>query len=164
MVCSKGKAKVKKDAVLSKCRKYRFALWRIWDESKPQVMFIGLNPSTADEIDDDPTLIRCINYAKAWGFGGICMTNLFAYRATEPQDMLTAHAPVGSENDQWLINLSKKAGLVVAAWGNTGTYLNRSSHIKQLIPNLNYLKLNQSGEPAHPLYLKSSLKPVPLCI
>jgi len=151
---------MKNDAVLSKCRKYRFALWRIWDESKPQVMFIGLNPSTADEIDDDPTLIRCINYAKAWGFGGVCMTNLFAYRATEPRDMLAAYEPVGKENDQWLIRLSKKAGLIVAAWGNTGTFLNRSTHIKRLIPNLNYLKLNQSGEPAHPLYLKSSLKPV----
>lgn len=154
---------MKKDAVISKCRKYRFALWRIWDDSKPQVMFIGLNPSTADERSEDPTLIRCINYAKAWGFGSVCMANLFAYRATEPKDMLAEPEPVGIENDQWLVELSQKAALVVAAWGNNGTYLDRSFQVKKTIPNLHYLKLNQSGEPAHPLYLKLDLKPVQFC-
>ena len=126
-----------------------------------QVMFIGLNPSTADEQNDDPTLTRCINYAKTWGFGSICMTNLFAYRATRPKDMLAVSDPVGIENDEWLIEQSQKAGLVIAAWGNTGAHLNRSSEVKQLIPKLHYLNLNQSGEPAHPLYLKLDLRPLP---
>lgn len=90
------------------------------------------------------------------------MANLFAYRATRPKDMLAVSDPVGIENDEWLIKLSQKAGLVVAAWGNTGNYLNRSSEVKQLIPKLYYLKLNQSGEPAHPLYLRLDLKPLPL--
>ncbi len=153
---------MKKEAILSKCRKYRFALWRIWDEAKPQAMFIGLNPSTADEFDDDPTLRRCINYAKSWNYGSVCMANLFAYRATQPKDMLTAPDPVGAENNKWLLELSQKAHLVVAAWGNSGRFQNRSGEIRQMIPNLHFLKLNLSGEPAHPLYLKLNLRPRPL--
>lgn len=155
---------VKKDAKLSECRKYRFALWRIWDDSKPYVMFIGLNPSTADETEDDPTLTRCINYAKSWGYGGVCMANLFSFRATEPEDMLAVTDPIGQGNDEWLIKLSGKAGLVVAAWGNTGRHMGRSQQIRQLLPNLHCLKMNKSGEPAHPLYQKATLQPVPMCI
>jgi len=151
---------LKADAKLSNCRKYRFALWRLWDESKPFVMIIGLNPSTADETADDPTLTRCINFAKSWGYGGVCMTNLFAYRATDPNKMKEQKNPIGIENDVWLTKLAKEAGIVVAAWGNDGAYLNRSSVVKDMLPNLHYLKINKSGEPAHPLYLKANLKPV----
>ena len=123
-------------------------------------MIIGLNPSTADEVEDDPTLIRCINFAKSWGYGGVCMTNLFAYRATDPNDMKAAADPVGASNNRWLTRLAKEAGIVVAAWGNDGDYLNRASQIKNKIPNLYCLKMNKSGEPAHPLYLRAELKPV----
>jgi len=151
---------LKTDAKLSECRKYRFALWRTWNEEKPYVMIIGLNPSTADEIENDPTITRCINFAKSWGFGGICMVNLFAYRATSPSEMMSSNDPVGAENDKWLTMLAKDAGIVVAAWGNDGTHLDRSSKIKKLLPNLHYIKMNKSGEPAHPLYLKADLRPV----
>lgn len=123
-------------------------------------MIIGLNPSTADEVEDDPTLIRCINFAKSWGYGGVCMTNLFAYRATDPNDMKAAADPVGASNNRWLTRLAKEAGIVVAAWGNDGSYLNRASQIKNKISNLYCLKMNKSGEPAHPLYLRAELKPV----
>ena len=123
-------------------------------------MFVGLNPSTADENTDDPTLTRCINFAKSWGFGGVCMANLFAFRATQPQDMKSAKNPIGPKNDQWLQKLASEAGLVVAAWGNDGSYLNRSGKIRALLPNMYYLKLNKSGEPAHPLYQKADLEPV----
>ena len=155
---------LKKAAKLSKCRKYRFALWRIWDDSKPHVMFVGLNPSTADETEDDPTLTRCINYAKSWGYGGVCMANLFSFRATEPENMLAASDPVGRDNDKWLMQLSGEVGLIVAAWGNTGGYMGRSRQVKELLPNLYCLKMNKSGEPAHPLYQKATLQPVPMCI
>ncbi|WP_100638366.1 DUF1643 domain-containing protein [Marinobacter salexigens] len=155
---------MKNTAKLSDCRKYRFALWRTWDESKPYVMFVGLNPSTADETTDDPTLIRCMNYAKSWGFGGVCMANIFAFRATAPNDMKAAADPIGSENNEWLIKLSDDAGLVVAAWGNDGSFLGRSEQVKELLPNLHCLKLNKSGEPAHPLYQKADRKPVPMGI
>ncbi|MEI8668573.1 MULTISPECIES: DUF1643 domain-containing protein [Pseudoalteromonas] len=155
---------MKNTAELSECRKYRYALWRTWDATKPIVMFIGLNPSTADENNDDPTLIRCINFAKFWGYGGVCMSNLFAYRATEPRDMKAAKDPIGSNNDAWLTKLSNDAQLVICAWGNDGSFLKRSKQILELMPNLNYLKLNKSGEPAHPLYLSAKLKPIPMGI
>lgn len=153
-----------KDAKLSKCRRYRYALWRRWDASQPYVMFIGLNPSVADEKEDDPTLRRCINFAKSWGYGGVCMANLFAFRATDPDVMLAAPDPVGKDNDKWLSKLAKDAGLVVAAWGNLGAHLNRSVIVKSSLTNLHCLKLNKSGEPAHPLYQPSSSKPQPFDI
>ncbi len=152
------------DAKFSDCRKYRFALWRNWDESKPYAMFIGLNPSTADEIKNDPTISRCINYAKSWDYGGLCMTNLFAFRATEPTDMMAAIDPIGVGNDEWLVKLAGNAGIVVAAWGNNGNYLNRSKQVVELLQNLHCLKMNKSGEPTHPLYQKSNLQPVPINI
>ena len=125
-------------------------------------MFIGLNPSTADENNDDPTLTRCINYAKSWGFGGVCMANLFAYRAIEPKDMKAAVNPMGLRNNHWLSKLAKEAGLVVGAWGNDGTFLGRSEQIRGLIDDIHWLKMNKSGEPAHPLYQKADLLPVPM--
>ena len=155
---------LKTDAVLSSCRKYRFALWRIWNESKPYAMIIGLNPSTADEKEDDPTITRCIGLARSWGYGGLCMANLFAFRATEPADMFAANDPIGPGNDEWLIKLADAAGVVVAAWGNDGAYLGRSNEVTLLISDLHCLKINMTGEPAHPLYLKGSLRPIPLSI
>jgi hypothetical protein len=101
-------------------------------------MIIGLNPSTADEIDDDPTIRRCIAFAKSWGYGGLYMANLFAFRATEPADLFAANDPIGSGNDEWLCNLSKDAGVVVAAWGNHGSHLGRSREVMRLIPKLQY--------------------------
>jgi hypothetical protein len=151
---------LKRDARLSKCKKYRFALWRTWDASKPYAMIVGLNPSTADETEDDRTLLRCVDFAKSWGYGGVCMSNLFAFRATDPKDMMKAKDPIGTGNDKWLVQLAKNAGIVVAAWGNEGAYLERSEKVRKILPNLHYLKMNKSGEPAHPLYLKSTLQPM----
>lgn len=147
-------------AVLSACRSYRYALSRIWDVSQPYALFIGLNPSTADETKDDPTIRRCIGFAKSWGYGGLVMANLFAWRATQPADMKKQDRPSGEENDAWLAELASHAGVVVAAWGNDGTFRQRSSQVRELLPNLHYLKLNGTGEPAHPLYLKRTLTPV----
>ena len=83
-------------------------------------MFVGLNPSTADEVSDDPTVRRCISYAKAWGYAGLCMTNIFAFRATDPKDMKAVHDPVGMDNDMHLLRVSRHAGVVIAAWGAHG--------------------------------------------
>lgn len=151
-------------ATFSKCRKYRFALERIWDTSKGYVMFIGLNPSTANETENDPTIIRCINFAKSWGYGGVCMTNLFAYCATQPDDMKAQNSPIGADNDMWLSKIAKDASVVVAAWGNDGAYLGRSKEVKNIIFDLHCLQLNQTGEPAHPLYLNAKLIPKPIYI
>lgn len=124
---------MEKDAIFSGCKKYRFALWRTWDGTKPYAMFIGLNPSTADEKENDPTVRRCIHFAKSWGYGGMCMANLFALRATHPLDLYTSREPIGKDNDKWLLSLSKDAGVVVAAWGNDGMHLSRSKAVLDLI-------------------------------
>ena len=153
---------MKTSAKFSECRTYRYALWRIWDEKRPLVMFIGLNPSTADEIDNDPTVTRCINFIKDWGYGGLCMSNLFAYRETDRHKMKIYSEPIGPFNDQWLVKLANEAEIVVAAWGNDGAHLKRSEKVIELIPKLYYLALNKSGEPTHPLYLNGSLKPLPM--
>ena len=150
---------MKTGATFSMCRTYRYSLWRTWDESRPYALFIGLNPSTADESKDDPTIRRCIGFARSWGFGGLCVVNLFAYRATEPKDMMKAEDPIGPENDRWIKRLSADAGVIVAAWGNSGSFLGSSRTITQKIPNLTCFKLNKSGEPAHPLYQPATATP-----
>lgn len=141
-----------KHAEFSPCRRYRYALYRCWDESLPVVCFIGLNPSTADEQLDDPTLRRTMDFARRWGYGGVANGNLFAYRATEPKVMKAAADPVGPDNDEWLQRLSAQAGRVIAAWGNDGAFLERSARVRSTLGPLHVLKLNRSGEPAHPLY------------
>lgn len=148
-------------AAFSDCRRYRYALWRSWDEALPRVMFIGLNPSTADENKDDPTLRRCMGFARAWGYGSVGNGNLFAYRATDPKAMLAAPDPVGPDNDRWLRRLAEEADLVVAAWGNHGIHLGRSAAVSELLPKLHCLAVNRSGEPAHPLYQPAHRQPKP---
>jgi hypothetical protein len=148
------------DALFSKCRKYRYSLWRTWDETKPHAMFIGLNPSTADETNNDPTITRCINYSKSWGYGGLCMVNLFAYRATKPTVMMAYDKPIGPDNDDLIKELSTKAGVIVAAWGNDGSFKGRSKKMIKMIPGLMCLKINKSGEPAHPLYQPGHAIPI----
>ena len=148
-----------KGAELSICRCYRYSLWRLWDTSKPSVLFIGLNPSTADEYEDDPTLSKCMQYAANWEYGGVYMANLFAFRATQPRDLFKADEPIGNKNDDWIRRLNNKAAITVAAWGNHGMFMGRSSAIKPQLKNLYFLRLNKTGEPAHPLYLRSNFKP-----
>jgi len=145
---------IHKNATISDCRKYRYALSRTWDDKMRTVLFIALNPSTADEINDDPTIRRCINYAKNWGFGSILVANLFAYRTTNPAILRYVNNPVGNDNDQHILDLSKKAHIIVAAWGNEGSLFNRDKEVARLIPNLMCLKVNKSGQPTHPLYQK----------
>ena len=149
---------VNKNATFSDCRKYRYALSRTWDGKKKTVLFIGLNPSTADEKIDDPTIRRCINYAQNWGYGSLLMVNLFAYRATIPTELKNVKNPIGNDNDLHITELLKKADLAVATWGNEGSLLNRDKDVKKIIPNLMCLKINKSGQPAHPLYQKKDLK------
>src|SRR5262245_38555366 len=89
-----------RSAVFSPCRKYRYSLTRIWDAERPNVMFVGLNPSTADDQVDDPTVRRCIGFARKWRFGGMIIVNLFAYRSTDPNRLQEILDPVGPENDE----------------------------------------------------------------
>lgn len=180
---------MKRETLFSKDRIYRFTLWRDWSEQMKDgvfftedphvdyypgtrdtfVQFIGLNPSTADENRDDPTVRRCIDYAKRWGFGAMCMTNLFAYRATDPKVMMACPLPVGvTSYPGWrevVVEVAKSAGLVVCAWGNDGAFKGRSRFVAKALRDagakLHHLGLNDSGEPKHPLYLKKTTTPIP---
>jgi hypothetical protein len=123
-------------------------------------MFIGLNPSTADETRDDPTIRRCIGFAKKWGYGALCMTNLFAWRATKPADMRRQIDPVGVDNDRWLKECAMGAGIVIAAWGTNGSHENRAGHVMHEITNLRCLRKNADGSPMHPLYVAADTVPI----
>ena len=148
-------------ATFSSCRTYRYSLWRRWGAPEQgYAMFIGLNPSTADEVEDDPTVRRCIQFAKDWGYGALCMTNLFAFRATDPAVMRAHTEPVGPDTDAVLTDLAKSAGVVVAAWGNHGSHSARDRQVIALLPNLHCLKVTKAGQPSHPLYLRKALVPM----
>ena len=144
-------------ATLSRCRKYRYVLWRVWDKSLPHIMFIGLNPSTANETQNDPTILKCIQYCKRWGYGGFYIANLFAFRSSSPDVLKKSKKPIGAKNDFWILKTAKSAERVVACWGEHGNFKDRDQDLKKQLKNLYCLKINKSGQPAHPLYLKSSL-------
>jgi hypothetical protein len=155
-------ARTPSGAVFSPCRRWRYLLWRRWDETKPVANFLMLNPSTADEVQLDPSCTRARRYAERWGYGALIVTNLFGWRATDPDEMKSARNPVGRANDRAILAAAREAAIVVCAWGNHGAHLARSAHVKKLLEGraLHHLRLNASGEPAHPLYLPGSLRPL----
>jgi hypothetical protein len=147
-------------AEFSVYRTYRYALWRIWQPEAPRVLFIGLNPSTADDRLDDPTVRRCLGYARSWGYGSLALANLFAYRSTNPADLRVAADPIGPLNDRWLKDLSREADLVVAAWGNHGRLGQRWKAAAAIREKMYCLGITKLGQPCHPLYLKKSICPI----
>lgn len=152
---------MQKIATFSPCRTYRYTLWRYWGGlwTTGHAMFIGLNPSTATETKDDPTVRRCIGYAWDWGYAGLCMTNIFAFRATDPAVMKAHPEPVGPENDRYLVEMAARAAIVVAAWGVDGAHMDRGKTVRRMIPHLHCLGLTKDGHPRHPLYLRKELEP-----
>jgi len=149
-----------KSAIISDCQHYRYELRRMWDDSKPFVLFIGLNPSTADAEMEDNTSRVCINYAKRWGYGGLLFGNLFAYRSTDQSALYTAADPVGPKNDHWLKKLQVEAKLVVCAWTATGAHQNRNKAVLSFVHEPHCLVKLKSGHPGHPLYKRADLQPV----
>jgi hypothetical protein len=150
-------------ARFSSCRRWRYLLWRRWDASRPVANFLMLNPSTADEFKLDPSCTRARLYAERWGYGALIVTNLFAWRATDPREMKAAPAPVGRANDRAILAAAREAAIVVCAWGNHGAHLDRSAKVLALLRaaavNLHALHMNGAGQPAHPLYLRATLSP-----
>lgn len=140
-------------ATLSPDRVYRYALWRIWTPHKPLIMFIGLNPSTADAQRDDHTITRCIGFAGRWGFGGLVMCNLFAYRATDPDEMKLAADPIGPGNDAALDQWAGRASEIVAVWGNHGAHLGRDRAVQARYIALRCMGTTKGGAPCHPARL-----------
>ncbi len=153
-------------AVISPCEKYRYRLSRHWDPKLKSVGWIMLNPSTADALKDDNTIRRCIGFAKSWGYGSIVVTNLFAYRATNPKDMRNAKDPIGSRNDQVIIDMLRECPVVIAAWGTNGSYLKRDRAVHRLVQNagkqLKCLATTKNNDPVHPLRQPKHLQPIRL--
>lgn len=151
------------DAALSSCRRYRYALWRTWDPVRPPALFVGLNPSTADETVDDPTIRRCVRFARDWGYGGLVMANLFAWRATDPCDLPDTDEAIGPENDAWLIRLRDRSGIVIAAWGanRAAARTGRVTDVLNLLGDVHALRLTAKGAPWHPLYVPAATRPTP---
>ncbi|MCE0505622.1 DUF1643 domain-containing protein [Roseivivax sp. GX 12232] len=146
------------EALYSPCERYRYGLARRWSEAPP-VLFVMLNPSTATELRNDPTIQRCETRARAMGAGGVRIANLFAFRATRPADLKAAEDPVGPENDALLADWAQASSMTVAAWGVHGAHLNRAEAVRARLGALWHLGLTKAGHPRHPLYVPYTVTP-----
>ena len=150
---------MKKDAVI--IGDYRYWLCREWNTNTPRVTFIMLNPSRADATTDDPTLRRCISFAKSWGYSSLEVVNLFAYRASKPVDLKKVTDPVGKENDRYLKEAVERADKIIVAWGNWGILKNRYKDVLKMLRGLDGIQLyclgiTNKSHPKHPLYIESN--------
>lgn len=168
-------------ATFSPCMQYRYSLWR-WlatdytifkstadmakveqPEPRPRksIAYVACNPSTADELADDPTVTRCINRSREMGFDRFFMLNIFAIRATDPKDMKRAIEPVGLENDEFIRHTVAQCEMVVCAWGAHGKHKDRGAKVLELLKDVDLyaLKITKSGHPQHPLYVANAARP-----
>lgn len=152
-------------AVYSDCEAYRYALTRIWDPAGRKVTFVMLNPSTATELQNDPTVERCERRARALGFGAFRVTNIFAFRATDPKVMRAQPEPVGPANDAAIAEAADWADQVIAAWGTHGEHMGRGAVVETLLRATDkpvfHLGLSKAGHPKHPLYIAYAQQPQP---
>lgn len=151
---------VRRTAEISACGRYRYTLRREWDAAAGTVCFVMLNPSTADALVDDPTIRRCIGFARSWGYGAVEVRNLFALRATDPKELLSAPDPVGPKGDESLRRAAFTVGLVVVAWGASVPF-GRDRRALELLEGttLACLGLTKGGGPRHPLYVRGDARP-----
>src|ERR1700730_233565 len=161
MITTLAGSDMERGAVFSLDRLYRYVLTRRWDSGRRQLVVIGLNPSTADENVDDPTIRRCIGFARAQRCDALVMLNLFAFRATNPMDMKDSYGAgidiVGDANDGTIRTYAwGDEVIVVAAWGAHGGFLGRDKEVRALgLPHLNCWGVTKDGHPRHPLYLRA---------
>ena len=152
-------------ALYSDCERYRYALTRTWDDRGGKVLFVMLNPSTATEVQNDPTVERCERRARTLGFGAFRVCNIFAWRATDPTVMRAQDDPVGPGNDAAIIEGADWADTVVCAWGTHGAHLARGARVEALLratgKPLFHLGLSKEGHPRHPLYIAYAHQPEP---
>lgn len=150
-------------AQYSDCKRYRYALTRVWEKSGRKALFVMLNPSTATEIQNDPTVERCERRARTLNFGGFRVCNIFAYRATDPRDMRSQVDPVGLENDATILRACDWADQIVCAWGTHGAHQQRGAQVEQMLraqpKPLFHLGLSKMGHPKHPLYIAYAVQP-----
>jgi len=152
-------------ATFDRTRRYRYSLTRVWAAERGTVVFVGLNPNRADAVRDDPTIRRCLGFARRWGFGALEVVNLFARCAPTPRALRDAAHPVGPDNDVFLRDATGAAALVVAAWGAHGTLHERDAAVRGLLRDATVpvvcLGRTAGGQPRHPLYLRADTAPRP---
>lgn len=148
---------IERNAIISDDQRYRYWLTRRWESDAEPALFVMLNPSTADAEIDDPTIRRCMGFARSWNAGGIVVVNLYAYRATKPADLWTADEPIGELNNTWLREMAERYPVVVCAWGANA----RDDRVREFCylmhrigADLKCLGTTKSGAPRHPLYVK----------
>lgn len=149
---------IESSAIFSECGLFRYELRKIWLPKKGWVCWIMLNPSIADSNIEDPTIRRCMGFAELWGYGGITVANIFAFKATNPKKMLATADPIGPENDFYIRKLSHEAVLTVCGWGNLGVHLFRGKRVLPLLKAPYCLGITGSKQPKHPLYLAKNTK------
>lgn len=142
------------NAVFSECRRYRYILWRGWAPHLPRIMFIGLNPSTANEHKDDPTIRNVKKLATNWGYGGVYMCNLYAYVTPHPEELMECDDPIAN-NDVWLRETAAKCSSICFAWGNFryAQMNDRAAIVAAMFEHAVCCGVNQNGTPSHPLYI-----------
>lgn len=147
----------------SDCERYRYDLTRIWDETGGKISFVMLNPSTATEVQNDPTVERCERRARTLGYGAFRVCNIFAWRDTDPRKMRKAPDPVGPANDEAIIAACHWADRIVCAWGTHGEHMSRGPEVEALMRgtglDLYHLGLSKAGHPKHPLYISYAQQP-----
>lgn len=152
-------------AVYSDCERYRYLLTRVWDPDGAKVLFVMLNPSTATEVQNDPSVERCERRARTLGFGAFRVCNIFAWRDTDPRLMRRAADPVGPGNDAAIRESCVWADTIICAWGTHGTHLGRGAEVERLMRATNrplhHLGLTRDGHPKHPLYIGYDVRPIP---
>jgi hypothetical protein len=136
---------------------YRYELHRKWDNGD-RVVFVGLNPSTADDSVNDPTVRRCISIAKDLGFGSLSLINLFAARSTDPKALRDFADPIGIGNNTVLKKHARDSSIKIAMWGNNGTYLRRDAYARELFADLYCLRITKQNQPSHVLYLPKEIE------
>lgn len=150
-------------AIYSDCERYRYLLTRVWEPAGRKALFVMLNPSTATEVQNDPTVERCERRARTLGFGAFRVTNIFAWRDTDPRKMRAAADPVGPENDNSILQSVGWADQVICAWGTHGSHLERGPAVEALLREtgepLFTLGLTKDGHPKHPLYIGYTEQP-----
>lgn len=157
---------MKKGAHFSLDRRYRYLLWRIWDSKKGLICFVGLNPSTANEKENDATIRRLIHFTEQQGYGGFYIVNLFSYRSRDFDDVKSSVSPIGIKTDYYIKKYARKSNLVCLIWGGKGVYLDRDKEVEMLIykeeqaSEIRCLGKTNKGNPKHPLYLPNTTKMV----
>ena len=150
-------------ALYSDCERYRYALTRVWDETAARLTYVMLNPSTATEVQNDPTIERCERRARALGYGGIKITNIFAWRDTDPKNMKRAQHPTGPDNDRLVTDAAHWGDLTLCGWGAHAVHLGRGTEMAAVLRAtgrpLATLGTSKAGHPRHPLYISYKTQP-----